>query len=229
VRKLTAVCLLLVFCLFASAQKPLGSAAAADGDAIGQAAVWKPKPKDEQKVFADMRQCGAMHAGGSPGTFETCVGWAMEKGGAPPAAIAFNRATGGNAYATRFRELGRVDVMEAMNPFLANSNDQVYFVNGDPAAVGADEQAMKLDVKSNPGFLALAKRYPEAFLFPHAEMHTLSAPMTHTGQAFTLDFPIVNGCHACERVGKATITYFFDSNGKYTGAEITAVEAMAGE
>ena len=212
----SVVSIMLLVCVVALARapKPL--------ERFDGSAVWKPK--DEQQAFADMRQCGAMHAGGSEGSFATCVGEAMRKHGASKPAIAFNAATGGNAYATRLRKMGSpVDVMEAMNPFMANSNDQVFFVNGDPVAVSADEQAMKLDGKKNPQFQALQKTYPEAFIFPHAEMQSLQVIMTRTGQAFTLQFPIVNGCHACARVGQAIVEYDFDSSGHFTGATLTAI------
>jgi hypothetical protein len=185
-------------------------------------AVWQPKQADAENTWNDMRQCGAMHAGGSPGTFEVCTGDAMRKHGASEKAIAFNAATGGNSYATRFIDYGRVDVMEAMNPFMANSNDQVFFVNGDPVAVGADEKAMKLDGKSDPQFRALKKKFPDAFIFPHAEMQKLMATATKDGgQAFTVQFPVVDGCHACARVGQTTIEYDFDASGRFTGAKIT--------
>jgi len=207
--------LLLVFAL-APAQAPK-AAAKFDGSA-----VWHPK--DEQKAFNDMRRCGAMHAGGSPGTFEVCVGDAMRKHGASEAAIAFNAATGRNAYATRFVKFRTADVMEAMNPFMANSNDQIFFVNGSPVAVSADEQAMKLDGKNNAEFIELKKTYPEAFIFPHAEMQSLMAIDGYDGgQMFMLQFPIVNGCHACARVGHATIAYGFDRNGKFAGAKLTRI------
>jgi len=188
---------------------------------FGAAAVWQPKPGEQQAAFDDMRQCGAMHAGGSAGAFESCVGEAMRKHGAPPAAIAFNGATGGNAYATRFVESGRVDVMETVNPFLANSNDQLYFVNGVPGVISADDEAMRLDARNNPGMRAMNRKYPEAFIFPHAEAASLKAlPGTKGAQSFTLVFPIVNGCHACERVGQVTIEFMFDASGRYLGARL---------
>jgi len=213
----TFVALLALVAVVAQAAKP---AVKFDGSA-----VWHPQ--DEEKAFTEMRQCGAMHAGGSPGTFEVCVGDAMRKHGASKAAIAFNAATGGNAYATRFREMGPVDVMEAMNPFMANSNDQIFFVNGEPPAVSADEQAMKLDGKHDARFIALKKTHPEAFIFPHAEMQSLEVIMKRTGQAWGLQFPIVNGCHACARVGHAIIEYDFDQNGKFTGAQLTGITKEA--
>src|SRR3954463_6776021 len=118
---------------------------AAGAAKFGADAVWQTKAGDEESAFADMRQCGAMMAGGSPGTFEVCVGEAMRHHGAPAAAIAFNKAAGGNAYAVKFQPSmihGRVDLMYAVNPFMANSNSQVFFVNGAGAVISADNQAM---------------------------------------------------------------------------------------
>ena len=204
----------------------LATLALAAGNGFDAGAVWQPKQKDQEKLWDDMRQCGAMMAGGSPGAFEACTGEAMRKHGAPAAAIAFNKATGGNAYATAFREMGTVDVMEALNPFQANSNDQIYFVNGTPAAVSVDAEAMKLDGSSSPAFLALQKTYPNAFIFPHAKAGSLQmAPAKDGGQSFSLAFPIVDGCHACARVGEATYEFDFDAAGNFTGTKIAAVAA----
>lgn len=200
-------------------------AVAADTDKrFGKESQWHPRPIEEEKVWADMRQCGAMMAGGSPGTFEVCVGDAMRKHGASDSAIAFNKAAGGNAYATRFIAVGKVDLMQAMNPFMANSNQQMFFVNGEPAVVSADEVASKLDAKSNAAFQALARKYPDAFLFPHVELDSLDTKARADGGiAFFFDAPLLNGCHACAQVGRAVLEYDFDVAGKFRGARIAQV------
>jgi hypothetical protein len=204
-----------------------GAALASQEATFSESAVWSPKPGDEEETWADMRQCGAMHAGGSPGTFEVCVGDAMRKHGAPEAAIAFNRATSGNAYATRFQPSmmhGRVGVMYAMNPFLANSNDQVFFVNGTPGVVSADEHAMKMDSKKDAAFQAVQKAFPNAFLFPHVEGKPVEeGGSKNSGQSFTFAAPILDGCHACARLAVAHLRYEFDGNGRFTGVKINGI------
>ncbi len=129
------------------------------GKQFGKDAVWHPRAGDEQKTWQDMQQCGAMMtpAGGSPGSFETCTGEAMRKHGAPEAAIAFNNATGGNAYATKYVADEFVDHVEALDPFQANSNDKLFFVNATPSVIDVDAEAMKLDANKHPQFLALKK------------------------------------------------------------------------
>jgi hypothetical protein len=207
---------------------------------FSESAVWAPKPGDEEETWVDMRQCGAMRAQemkrssrsdakGSAGAFEACVGEAMRKHGASEEAIAFNRATEGSALATRFVEVGKVDVMEAVNPFMANSNDQLFFVNGRPPAVSADaEGATSLSpflvaLEKNPQMKVIRKKYPNAFLLPHAEKQSLVATEEDAGQRFTVKFPILNGCHACPQVGEATIAYMFSQNGRFLAAELAAV------
>jgi hypothetical protein len=221
VRKLVLVLVLGAFALAASAGKKF------DSDA-----VWQPKPSDQEKAWADMRQCGAMMAGGSPGSFEACTGEAMRKHGASEAAIAFNKATGGNAYATRFTKSmmgGTVDIMEALNPFQANSSDQIFFVNGEPAAVSADEQAMKLDTGNDPSFQAVRKMFPNAFLFPHVEPKVVAeAHGRESGQSFTLAATILDGCHACARLGVAQLQYDFDKAGRFLGVKIRGIIRAGG-
>jgi hypothetical protein len=219
--RVSGLCLLLLLSLAVLGQDAATSAGATEKAPakFGAAAIW-PLSKAE-KAFVDMQQCGAMMAGGSPGAFETCVAEAMRKHGASADAIAFTTATGGNAIATAFRDFGPVDVMEAVNPFQANSNDQLFFVNGSPAAVSADAEAMKLDGHDDARFQAVLKNYPNAFIFPHAEMKSLQvAPGDPGGQKFLLQFPIVDGCHACARIGQATYEFDFAADGKFLGASI---------
>jgi hypothetical protein len=194
------------------------------GKKFGKEAVWHPRAVDEQRTWTDMQQCGAMMAGGSPGSFETCTGEAMRKHGAPEAAIAFNKATGGNAYAIRFLAFGKVDVMEGINAFQADTSDQLFFINGDPDVVSADEVARKLDPKSNGDFRMLLKKYPDAYLLPHAEVDSLR-PMVATdgGDAFAADVMVMNGCQACARIGRAIVEYDFDQAGKFKGGRIRQV------
>ena len=191
---------------------------------FGKQSVWHPRAVDEQKTWVDMQQCGAMMAGGSPGSFETCTADAMRKHGAPEAAIAFNKAAAGGAYAIKFMPFGKVDVIEGINPFQANTNDQLFFVNGDPDVVIVDEVALKLDPKANDGFRMLMKKYPEAYMVPHGEVDSLQpAVAAGGGDAFTVDMIVVNGCHACARIGRAIVEYDFDAAGKFKGARIRQV------
>jgi hypothetical protein len=200
---------------------------------FSESAVWSPKPGDEEETWVDMRQCGAMHAGGSPGAFEACVGHAMQKHGAPEAAIAFNKATGGNAYATKFQPSkvqGPVDLMYAMNPFLANSNQQVFFVNGQPAVISADEQAMHVNTKSDASFQKVRKLFPNAFLLPHVEGLPIGEGLSKgeglsekPGQNFTFRAPIVDGCHACARLAMAHLRYEFDERSRFIGVRIEKI------
>ena len=204
-----------------------GIALASQTATFSGSAVWQPQQGDEEATWADMRQCGAMHAGGSPGTFEVCVGDAMRQHGAPEAAIAFNKATGGNAYATKFQPSmmhGRVAVMYGTNPFMANSNDQVFFVNGVPAVISADDEAMKIDTKKDSSFQAMRKVFPNAFLFPHVEQKAVEEGVSKdSGQSFTFAAPILDGCHACERLAVAHLRYEFDKDGRLSGVKIDGI------
>lgn len=194
------------------------AALAQQGAQIGASAVWKPK--NEESVINQLHDCGMRRVDGNEQAFADCVADVMEKAGASPAAVAFTRATGGEAYATAFRPAGRVDVVFAMNPFMANGNDQTYFVNGTPPLVRVDDAAMDLDITKDPGYAAILARFPKAFLFPHAESKPREQLRPGGGQRFLVDFPLVDGCHACARAGAATLAYDFDPQGNYLGATL---------
>ena len=65
----------------------------------------------------------------------------MKKAGASPAALAFTRRTGSQAYLRALREAGNVDVALAIYPFRANENEVWLLVNGDPPLIDVDDHA----------------------------------------------------------------------------------------
>jgi len=44
------------------------------------------------------------------------------------------------------------------------------------------------------------------------------------GQRFIVEYRLLNGCHACERVGSARFAFDFDPNGKFIGSTLLDVQ-----
>src|SRR5215831_10796223 len=91
----------------------------------------------------------------------------MKKGGASPAALAFARRTGNEAYLKALRETGNVDVALAVFPFRANENEVWLLVNGKPPTVDLGDVApiQKLLV-ANSVFKSLRLDNPKISAFP---------------------------------------------------------------
>ena len=43
------------------------------------------------------------------------------------------------------------------------------------------------------------------------------------GQRFVVEYRLLNGCHACERVGRARFAFDFDAEGKFLGSTLLDV------
>jgi hypothetical protein len=147
-----------------------------------------------------------------------CISAFMRDHGASQEAIRFTRVAGGQTFATAFHKIGRVDVIEAANPFLANSNDQIYFVNGTPALINADEQAWKFDKSSHDArLIELREQCPQAYL-KHLRGKWNEQPRKSGGQRFLQRFWISYPCPPYDAI--ATLAFDFDENGAFLGVTL---------
>lgn len=199
------------------------AAFAQDEKAIGADAVWAAP--------ADF--LGALHAAcdaAAGAEFGRCFAERMESLGASAAAVAFARRTGDQGYLREFRDTGLVDVACAEYPFRANENAVCFLINGQPSMLDVDSPSL-IDRKAllaNPVFAGIAKTYPRVAIFPGPRSGQKAVRETAAaggGQEFRVDYVLVDGCHACARVGTLEMTYAFDARGKFTGASVTRVRA----
>jgi hypothetical protein len=191
---------------------------------IGPDAVWHPP---EGFLVAMHQACD----GASGAAFGNCFVAQMEKAGASPAALAFARRTGHEAYAAAFRKAGVVDVVFATYPFRANENSACFLVNGDPAMLDVDDPT-KIDraaLASNRAYAGLLKSYPHLAIFPGPRTGELAVISTHLkggGQHFQVDYTLVDGCRACTRVGSLRMAFDFAVNGRFVGTRLLAVRPL---
>ena len=50
----------------------------------------------------------------------------------------------------------------------------------------------------------------------------------HGGQQFIVPYDLLDGCHACERVGAADFSFEFDGDGKFLGVKVEGVRTSPG-
>ncbi len=100
-------------------------------------------------------------------------------------------------------------------------NDQIYFVNGTPEAVNADEEAWKFAKSSNdPQLIRLRKECPQAYL-KHVRGKPAEQPRKGGRQSFLQRFFISYPCPPYDAT--ATLTFDFDPNGAFLGATLLSI------
>ncbi|HEY4901322.1 MAG TPA: hypothetical protein VIH91_10945 [Terriglobales bacterium] len=151
----------------------------------------------------------------------------MSKSGAPPAAVAFTRMlqkqSGGDVgIMSRFNKVGPVDVAFVVYPLRANTNNGILFVNGTPKIVNAENLQLldQATMQQSPQFQNTKAQFPKVTVWP-GDRDGTTWPNSSTNPdgsvSFTLGYPLLNGCHACERAGFAEFNWNFGAHGKFQG------------
>jgi hypothetical protein len=161
---------------------------------------------------------------------QACLLRAMQAGGATSKAIAFTRwyytfSEGDSVFIDRLLKsrFGVVSIAQIELPGRANTNLIYIFVNGMPAVINAEDGfTTKLPWMKNAAFLAIKGAHRNAAVFPNEDFVGESA-RPNGGQRFMFAAPIVNGCHACARVGIVYVGFDFGPLGAAKGTAITAV------
>ncbi len=164
--------------------------------------------------------------------FGKCFVDFMGRAGASVQAVAFAQSTGNTGYLAHFFKMGRVDLAYVHYPFRANENEGWVLVNGDPAMIDVDALAdlPKRQLEGNPTYLRIREKFPNVMLFGGDRTITRPPEMIvepTKGQRFIVDYRLLNGCHACERVGRVRFAFDFDPNGKFFGSTLLDVRSMS--
>ncbi len=133
------------------------------------------------------------------------------------------RAERPSSISFRKPRFGVVSIAEIELPGRADNNWYYIFINGKPGVINPEEAfTTKLPWTKTAAFLAIKRAHPNAGVFPDEAFIGESA-RTGGGQRFTIAAPIVDGCHACARVGIVYIGFDFRADGSAKGFAITAV------
>ncbi len=200
----------------------IASSVWAEVPVIGNDSAWKATMETIRKIQQECVEKQASDVG-------QCFVDFMGRSGASAQAVAFARATGDTGYLIQFFKKGQVDLAYVSYPFRANENEGWLLVNGDPSIIDVDAQTNQLErqLEENPTYLELKEKFPRIMLF--GGDRTITRPpemigLPTKGQRFIFQYRLLNGCHACERVGRARFAFDFDVNGKFVGSTLLDVE-----
>ena len=169
----------------------------------------------------------ACDSAAQPPSFAECFINQMSNSGASPAAVVFTRTlqkqSGGDVgIMSGFNKVGPVDVAFVVYPLRANTNNGILFVNGTPKIVNAENLKLldQATMQQSPQFQNTKAQFPKVTLWPGDRDGTTwpnSSQNSEGGVSFTLGYPLLNGCHACERAGTAEFNWKFGPTGKFLG------------
>jgi len=209
-----------VFAQAAGAKVTSPGAHASAAGKIGAAAVWQP-PRD---FLANAHAACDKTAG--PASYGECFIHQMSVAGASTDAVNFTRmlyrqSNGQVGIMSMFKTFSAVDAAQVFYPLRANDNHGLLLVNGNPEVLDVDD-LKKVDqaaLKQDPMFQAITHQFPKVDIFPGdrsgSEPWPRVQPLASGGQQFVVSYPLLNGCHACARLGLARFGWDFDANGKF--------------
>jgi hypothetical protein len=183
---------------------------------VSSRAAWQPS----QEVLHHVRQ--ACQAFAFPKLGECFVNQ-MQSAGASPEAIAFSRRLHNEGYLQKFQETGRVDIAWVMYPFRANENSGCLLVNGTPPQLDVDDlsQLPRDQLNADEAWKALLAKYPRGTLWPgdrSGATGVRAEPQSTGGQRFIVDYRVLDGCHACARLGVVHYAFDFDAKDEFRSA-----------
>jgi hypothetical protein len=204
-------------CLTAQSKRPVAKFEAT--------AVWQIPPHFLTAAHTDCDQL-------LTSTVECMIGQ-MAKAGAPADAVRFTREVykeinGEFGIMTGFQDEGPVAFAWVTYPLRANTNYGLLLLNGQPRIVNVEDLKL-LDTKTmkrSAQFQDLTGQFPSVDVWPgdrDGKIWPNSQTGPNGGIQFTVEYPLLNGCHACARAGAAIFNWSFDGKGKFLG---TAFQGM---
>lgn len=187
---------------------------------IGASATWSIPAQFLSGAHAACDKAGSSDYPG-------CMIDQMTKAGAPADAVSFTRELyrdmhGEFGLMTGFQQQGPVAFAWIMYPLRANTNYGLLIVNGAPRIVDIEDMKL-LDTKSMKRsfqFSDLKGQFPKVDVWPgdrDGKTWPNSQAGPNGGIQFAVEYPLINGCHACARAGFAVFNWNFDARGKFLG------------
>jgi len=187
---------------------------------ITAAAIWQPPQDFLSKAHSVCDK--SMSAVSFPECFMNQIAVA----GASSEAVAFTRmlyaqSDGQVGIMSAFQSFGKVDAAQVFYPLRANDNYGLLLVNGDPKMLDVDD-LKKLDqtaMQQDSMFQAVKRKYPQMDIWPGDRSGKDPWPRVEAlpdgGTELIVSYPLINGCHACQRAGVARYGWEFDASGKF--------------
>jgi len=189
---------------------------------FGPSAVWKGSP-----AFVSGAHAACDNASANPSDHAHCFINQMQKAGAPADSMTFTQAlydaNGGDmGVMSSFNKGGLVDVAWVVYPLRASRNYGLFFVNGSPKIVNAEELRLldQAGMQQSGQYQDLVAQFPKIGLWPGDRDGTTwpnSQSGPNNGLQFVMSYPLRNGCPSCAHAGFALFTWNFDAGGKFLG------------
>ena len=132
-----------------------------------------------------------------------------------------------------FQPFDAIAMVWIVYPLRANDNAGILFLNGDPNFLDVDN-LKNLDTQAleqDSAYEAWKKNFPKITLFPGDRTsgprqvefaRAWPVPGAPAGsQRFLFFYPLLDGCHACARIGVANYWWDFDAQGKFMGTKLS--------
>lgn len=175
------------------------------------AVMSKPLTKDETN------QCSQAT---NPDDYQNCILNTMQNHHASAQAIAFNKYSRG--WITQYKNYGKLTVIYASIPG-ADYSDGYFIINDQGEIINVDDYAIlsSIDITKNPNYQQIIQRFPSASLWPgNHQSFPDKVTSPENSPRFIFTYSLLNGCHACEIAGTATIGFDFDNDGNFLNAQL---------
>jgi len=191
---------------------------------IGPNAVWIPSISVSDNLDK-LDKCRAYTD--SPPEIKKCLANLMRQGLASEDAIEFMKLTGGEGWMEAFKIDCGANIAITTNPFMANDNYRVFIVNNNPKIIEVfldNEDILKLtaELKNNEVFKSLKRKNPNTIIWPKGGFEIVQK-LDRGGRRLIFIFNLLDGCHACGRLGNIHIGYDFDNKGNFSGKKLVGV------
>ncbi|MFZ3054727.1 MAG: hypothetical protein WA091_01980 [Minisyncoccales bacterium] len=143
-------------------------------------------------------------------------------------AIVFSRLFSEKAYLEKFEEMGKVDLGWVTFPTRANTNQEVYLLNGSPSLVSTviSEEPIS-DEMNDPLYSEMKNKYNDANLWKYNPKFIKKELLQNNSERYIFQYRFNNGCHACGTEYLANIAFDFDADGKFL--KTTFLQIIKGE
>jgi hypothetical protein len=193
---------------------------------IDASAVWQVSPQFLATAPA------ACYKSSDSGSLE-CLTGHMAKAGAPAAAVTFTRelykqSHGQFGIMTGFQPQRPVAFAWITYPLRANTNYGLVLVNGRPPIVDVEDLKLldRKTMEQSPQFQDLKNQFPKVDVWPgdrDGKIWPNAQAGANGGTQFVVSYPLINGCHACQRAGLAIFTWNFGADGKFLGTSFVGM------
>jgi len=193
---------------------------------IGESAVWQIP---SQFLVTAHAACDKSSASGGGECFIN----QMAKAGASKAAVTFTRELyrqnhGDFGIMTGFQRQRPVAFAWITYPLRANTNYGLLLVNGQPRMVNVEDLKLldRKTMEQSTQFQDVKNQFPKADVWPgdrDGKIWPNSQAGPSGGIQFVVGYPLLNGCHACERVSDVIFTWNFDAAGKFLGTSFVGM------